>query len=258
MYTVITVCFNKKYELIKEHWEQRIQKICINSNLEIITNNTLKLDESHYAWWDIIRMNRCISLLNENKIAVCIDMDIILIKDIKPLVLLEYDFIISTEIGGNKAYPQNCSEILGFGICSGFYIVKPKAINFLNKVYLKMNQQFYNSYSDQVTLMNYIINTPHIVEEKIYNFDNKIYKNKIITIDTIKICVLDFNIIIRDPICNISQFANHINIDNIGGSENFIKYFYNDLEKLPLTCRCGKYWLGDTSICSHIQERITI
>ena len=60
---------------------------------------------------------------------------------------------------------------------------------------------------------------------------------------------------IRDPIINDGQFANHINIDNVGGVQNFIKYFYEDLETLPLTCRCGKKHLGDNSICKHIEIR---
>jgi hypothetical protein len=40
-----------------------------------------------------------------------------------------------------------------------------------------------------------------------------------------------FNIITRDPLFNDGQFANHINIDNVGGSYNFLQYFDNDLEK---------------------------
>jgi hypothetical protein len=108
-----------------------------------------------------------------------------------------------------------------------------------------MIQEKYESYSDQNTLMNYILNNTHVIEEECVSIDN------------IKICVLDFNLVTRDPIINNGQFANHINVDNIGGSENFIKYFYNNLEDLPLTCRCGKSWLGDTSECAHIKMRDT-
>jgi hypothetical protein len=67
--------------------------------------------------------------------------------------------------------------------------------------------------------------------------------------------VLYFNIIVRDPVLNINQFGNHINIDNVGGTQNFLKYFDEDLENLPLTCKCGKVHLGDTSICKHIELR---
>jgi hypothetical protein len=81
------------------------------------------------------------------------------------------------------------------------------------------------------------------------------YTNKIIDIDNIKICVLDFNIITRDPVTQNGQFGNHINIDNVGGTSNFLKYFYEPLENLPLTCRCGKTHLGDYNICPHITLR---
>ena len=67
--------------------------------------------------------------------------------------------------------------------------------------------------------------------------------------------MLYFNIIVRDPVLNINQFGNHINIDNVGGTQNFLKYFDEDLENLPLTCKCGKVHLGDTSICKHIELR---
>lgn len=255
MFTIISFCYGNKYEYIKPHWINRLNNINDSYNLEIISDASQSLDKSKYAWWDIVRMHKCIELLNTNITVAHIDMDIILLKDITPLVSLNYDFIISTEISGNKAFPKNCSEKIGFGVCSGFYIAKPSSLNFLNKIYTKMNEETYDSYSDQVTLMNYILNTPHIIEEQSITFDNKEYTNKIILIDNIKICVLDFNLVIRDPIVNNGQFANHINVDNIDGSENFIKYFYNNLEDLPLTCRCGKSWLGDTSECSHIKIR---
>jgi hypothetical protein len=112
-----------------------------------------------------------------------------------------------------------------------------------------------NNYSDQVNIMNYIVNSNYNVHDEEIVLDNVKYINKIIEIDNIKICVLDFDIIVRDPIINNGQFGNHINIDNVGGTSNFLKYFDNDLEKLPLTCRCGKKHLGDNNQCKHIELR---
>ena len=112
------------------------------------------------------------------------------------------------------------------------------------------------NYSDQVNLMNYIVNSNYNIKDEEIILDNIKYINKIIEVDDIKICVLDFNIIIRDPVFNIGQFGNHINIDNVGGTANFLKYFDNNLENLPLTCRCGKKHLGDNStFCKHIELR---
>ena len=81
------------------------------------------------------------------------------------------------------------------------------------------------------------------------------FTNKIIKLEDISICVLDFEIITRDPIVVKHQFASHINVDNVGGVDNFINYFYEPLERLPLTCRCGKTHLGDHSVSKHIQMR---
>ena len=125
----------------------------------------------------------------------------------------------------------------------------------MSKLYDIMSNNSVN-YSDQVNLMNYIVNSKYNVKDEEIILDNVKYINKIIEIDDIKICVLDFNIIIRDPVFNIGQFGNHINIDNIGGTANFLKYFDNNLENLPLTCRCGKKHLGDNStFCKHIELR---
>ena len=163
--------------------------------------------------------------------------------------------IISTEIGGSNAYPKECSIKLGFGICCGFMVIKPSATNFLMSIFKKMICKESKTYDDQVNLMNYIVNNNYIVTEEEVLLDGAKYINKIIEIDDIKICVLDFNIIVRDPISNINQFGNHINIDNVGGTINFLRYFDENLEDLPLTCRCGKKHLGDTSICKHLELR---
>jgi hypothetical protein len=212
-----------------------------------------------YAWWDIVRMKSNLALYLSEKIPIIhIDMDIIIEKDIEEIVNLPYDIIISTEIGGNQSFPKECSEKLGFGVCSGFYIIKKDASPFIKKILYNMQKKIYNSLSDQVNIMNYIVNNNYHIKEEECVLNNIIYKNKIIEIDNIKICVLDFDIITRDPIVTKNQFGNHINIDNVDGVTNFIKYFYNNLEDLPLTCRCGKRHLGDNNVCKHIKIRMKI
>ncbi len=253
MYIITTFCFGNKFNNILEHWEKRIKnktkasEIIINSKINLSINNL-------EAWWDVVRLNYNIELCLSKLIPIVhCDLDIIIEKDITPLVNLDYDIIISKEIGGNKAYPKDCSEKLGFGICSGFYIIKSSSINFLKKILNIMYNRTFNSYSDQVCIMNYILNNNYQLNTEKIILNNIEYTNYIINIDNIKICVLDFDIITRDPIINKNQFGNHINVDNVGGSSNFIKYFYNNLEDLPLTCRCGK--LGDTNKCIHIELR---
>lgn len=185
-----------------------------------------------------------------------IDIDLIIEKDIDEIVNLPYDFIISTEIGGNKSFPKECSQILGFGVCSGFYIIKKSASKFMINILNNMKNKTYNSLSDQVNIMKYITSSEYKLYEEEVILNSVKFRNKIIEIDNIKICVLDFDIIFRDPIITKNQFGNHINIDNVGGVNNFIKYFYEPLDTLPLTCRCGKTHLGDTNKCPHIEQRI--
>ena len=258
---IVSLNFGNKYTQIKEHWLKRINDKCGKN----FTINTLGVNEfnnlnfklnNEYAFWDVVRLNSIINMIEtHNKNVIHIDQDIIIEKNIKPLVDLPYDIIISTEIGGNKSFPPECSKILGFGVCSGFYILKPSSIHFMKNILDNMKSKKFGSYSDQVNLMNYIVNRDYVLSEQDIILDNKKYTNKIITIGDIKICVLDFNIITRDPILNNGQFGNHINIDNVGGVHNFIKYFYEDLENLPLTCRCGKRHLGDNNVCNHIEIR---
>jgi hypothetical protein len=256
-YFVTTFCYGDKYEPILPAWKNTISTICKKSIIEVFRNCNINLTNGYqYAWWDVVRMKNNIDILiKQNKPVVHIDIDIIIKKDIQPLIDLNYDLIFSKEIGEDGAYPKECSKILGFGICSGFYIIKPSGLNFMIKILKQMLSYKYNNYSDQVNIMNYIVNNNYIIKEEEIILDGVKYINKIIEIDNIKICVLDFNIIVRDPILNINQFGNHINIDNVGGTKNFLRYFEENLEDLPLTCRCGKTHLGDYNICKHIQLR---
>lgn len=256
-YYITTFCYGNKYEPILPKWTLTIFNNCKNGLITIFNKCNIHLKKGFkYAWWDVVRLSNNIDILMiKDKPVVHVDIDLIIKKDIEPLVNLNYDLIFSKEIGEDNAYPKECSKILGFGICSGFYIIKPSAINFAIKILQQMLSYKYDNYSDQVNIMHYIVNNKHSIKNEEIILDGIRYTNKIIDIDGIKICVLDFNIIVRDPILNINQFGNHINIDNVGGTQNFLRYFDEDLEKLPLTCRCGKKHLGDESICKHIELR---
>jgi hypothetical protein len=256
-YYVTTFCHGSKYEPILTKWISTIENTCKNSIIKVVDSCNIELKFGfQYAWWDVVRMKNNLNILmTTNKPVIHIDIDLIIKKDIKPLIDMNYDIIFSKEIGEDGAFPKECSKILGFGICSGFYIIKPSASKFLIHIYKLMSSRAFNSYSDQVNIMNYIVSNNYNVKEEDIILDGIKYTNKIIEIDGIKICVLDFNIIVRDPILNINQFGNHINIDNVGGTEKFLRYFDEDLESLPLTCRCGKTHLGDNNICKHIDLR---
>ena len=124
MYTIVSTCVGNKFRFIREHWTKRVQTKCMNASIEIIDEsymNALKVDHRQYAWWDVLRLKRIIDILiKTGKPVVHCDMDIIIEKDIEPLINIDGDFIISTEIGGAGSFPKECSSVIGFGVCSGF------------------------------------------------------------------------------------------------------------------------------------------
>lgn len=254
-YYITTFCFGNKYTPILPKWIERIESMCKKSVIKIWDKPDIQLPFGcKYAWWDLVRLYHNLELLHTHMCPVVhIDLDLILKKDIEPLINLEYDIIFSKEIGEDQAFPKDCSQQVGFGICSGFYVIKPSGLKFMLNLFNQMNSYKYGTYSDQVTLMNYIVENNHTIKEETVVLDGVTYFNKRIEIDGVRIGVLDFNIIIRDPILNGPHFGHHINVDNVGGPQNFLQYFDEDLETLPLTCRCGK--LGDHSLCKHKEMR---
>lgn len=260
-YYISTFCHGNKFTPICDKWKQRIAIKCPTAEIIVFSDviNTLKksnFDQNYRGFIWAIRFKQTFDfILSIDKPLIMCDLDVIVEKDLTKLVDLPYDIIISKEIGENKAYPQECSAKLGFGVCCGFSIFKPSSKKFLFTIYQNMIIKKYGTYDDQVNFMKYIVDHHDSINEEEVILDNVTYTNKIICIDNIKICVLDFNIVIRDPITNKNQFANHINIDNVGGTQQFLKYFDEKLENLPLTCRCGKTHLGDNNICKHIELR---
>jgi hypothetical protein len=256
-YYITTFCYGDKYEKILPKWSSTILNTCKNAIIKIFDTCNVKLKNGfQFGWWDVVRMKNNIDIIiSENKPVVNIDIDLIIKKDIEPIVKLNYDLIFSREIDEDKAFPRSCSKILGCGICTGFYIIKPNSLKILNKVFELMTSYKFGNYGDQYSFMKYIVGEQYSINDEEIILDNVKYINKIIEIDGIKICILDFNIIVRNPILNINQFGNHINIDNVGGPENFLRYFDEDLENLPLTCRCGKIHLRNNDICKHLELR---
>jgi len=234
------MCCGNKYEPIFLHWVKRIRERCGNvpivllNNLGILNNTKFNLNEHGIIW--AIRFKNFLDFIQttNNPVVMC-DVDVIIEKDLQQLVDLPYDIIISKESQGINAYPKHCSNILGFGVCAGFGIYKLSSLAFLNKIYDNMENKKYGNYDDQVNIMEHIVNSKRNVYDSKIVLDNREYTNIIIEIDDIKICVLDFEIVIRDPLISNGQFANHINIDFVEGTDNFIKYFYNDLKDLPCT-----------------------
>ena len=187
-YYITTLCIGSRYLPIKQHWINRVKEKCNKSEI-VIFGNTPRLYNFEFIW--AYRLKHNLDLLTKyNKPVVMCDLDIIIEKDIDKLVDLPYDIVISREIGGEKSYPQDCSSKLGFGICCGFMIVKPSANNFMNNIFSNMKMRKYNTYDDQVNIMKHIVNSKYSVNIEECSINNVLYKNNIINIDNIKICVV--------------------------------------------------------------------
>lgn len=67
-----------------------------------------------------MRLKHNVGLMIQSKQPVThVDLDVILKKNIEPIVRLPYDIIISTEIGGSNAFPKECSQVLGLACVLG-------------------------------------------------------------------------------------------------------------------------------------------
>lgn len=240
MYYVVTFCHSSKFEMILPHWMNRVSSVCKDSKIVVSRKDDCKnINYGIYAWWDVMRLTKVIELLRQGETVVHCDLDIIIQKDIKQLIDINSDIIISKEIGGDRAFPCNCSDRLGFGVCTGFYIAKPTALPYLRRILERMVEIKYDKcYSDQVAIMNSIVDNGFLSGTENITLDGLAYKNHTVETEDTKLCVLDFEIIKRDPDTDQNHFGMHINIDNVDGPNNFIRYFYEDFNKLPKTCRC--------------------
>jgi hypothetical protein len=251
-YTITTFCHGPKYTPILPHWKKCIESTCPNAGLIVLTEIDLKLNMNKYAWWDVVRLYKNLEILKQTeKPVVHIDLDVIVKKDIMPLVQLDYDIIFSSEIGRTRALSEEFIRRLGFAISSGFHVIKPSGKKFMKKILGLMGRFVNNSYSDSFNVMKYILEHDHSIE----TVDSGSYKNKIINIDGIRICLLDCDIIEREPLFDRGQYALHINVDNVGGYNEFARYFTEPLESLPTTCRCRIKYMPEQSECPHIITR---
>ena len=255
---ITSICFGKKYEPILPHWIKRISTIHPNASIiihrmpEVLSfpsnevrriydynTNTSMIRWSHEgeAFWDVVRLEKNLELLEQSgqPIIHC-DLDIIVEKDLTPLIELGNDMVISRETWGDP-----------LPFCSGFYILFPSGLALFRTILAQMKEKRYGTYGDQHTLREYILReNPTISSIYVDGFHHTI-----VSTNTIRICILDMNAIQRDPIRQERQFANHINVDNVGGSPTFIRFFYEPMKQLPKTCRCGKTHLGNREKCIH-------
>ena len=92
-YNIITVCMGERYSIIEPHFRKRVSEKCPNAKLRIVKNHNLNLN-LEYGWWDVVRMNEIINLLEIERIPVVhCDIDIIIEKDIEPLLDINQDII---------------------------------------------------------------------------------------------------------------------------------------------------------------------
>ena len=247
-YTISSQCFGTKYSPIFGHWVNNTRKKCPTSEIYVPPMPSSLPFPPGEAFWDIVRLESNIGLLQKEKrpIVHC-DLDVIVVYDLEPMVEYckreRYDMVFSRETWGDP-----------LPFCSGFYILNAislASVSFFENLLQMMKQKQYNTYSDQNTLRSFLLETPHTRQRVSCRLNGVDYINTVITIDNIRICILDMDIVTLDPMATKTQFANHINVDNVGGTSTFIRFFYESIEDLPLTCRCGKRHLGNTDVCIH-------
>ena len=251
-YTVSTFCSGRKYEALLPHWRQRVAAKCPCRPIAVFTDADVPagVDRSEWGWVDRVRLERILGLLeSDGHPVIQCDLDVIVEKDLRRLVELEHDLILSTEPGG---FPTECSAKLGVGACSGFYILKPAGARFAARWLDELRSRRFGCCTDQVALMHRLATSGARPEFELLRLDGRSYRNAVLRVDGLKVCILDNDLVTRDPVGDTGQFANHINCENVGGVRRMIRYFYEDLDNLPLTCRCGQ--LGDSRVCGHVRH----
>ena len=151
------------------------------------------------------------------------DIDTIFLKSPNSIFDLDYDFIISRGECEDKCWPHECSAIIGFGACTGFYIAKPTALDFCKLLLTNMLEKKFGGYSDQLTIMKMFVECNTIWKNKEVTLDGITYTVKETTMMGIRICCLDFNMFERGLyFCNRGQYGNHFSPNKIGGLDAFI------------------------------------
>ena len=84
-YIITTLCFGQKYEPIRNHWANRITDKCKKQKGIIVYDKSnilnTEIPPTEYSWWDMVRLNKNISLcLQKNVPVVHIDIDIIVFQ----------------------------------------------------------------------------------------------------------------------------------------------------------------------------------
>lgn len=270
-YLITSQWFNQKYAPIVPHWIKNTKDKCKTARIYIppipkflpfpqnevrrINETTISWSPSGEAFWDVLRLGSNIHLLRQTNLPIVhCDLDVIAMRDLQPIVDFgkneNIDIIFSRETWGAPV-----------DICSGFYILFPpmnptisqQKTQYLDEWLNMMKTKKYGTYSDQNTLRLDILESGSGSEISTFesSVEGNTYHHTLISHRGLRVCILDMNMLTRDPMTQTIQFANHINVDNVGGTQTFIRYFYEPLDKLPLTCRCGKSHLGNNEICRH-------
>lgn len=227
-YTVATICFGQ-YDRLLEPWLNHIIPHIGHHQLTVLGVRDIQIQHPNasykkiqetiplgeYGAWDYYRMMEGLEILKQNRIFIHIDMDIVFNKSFRPLIELPYDIIFSREQNEENGFPLEPCQKIGFGLCSGFYIAKPsdRVREFIKHITETMYARRYNSYSDQVTIMNVLADMNLEWKSHIYTLDGRIYKNHSATLPNgTTVCILDLKIIPRYRRKNIGQIGSHLHV----------------------------------------------
>ncbi len=165
---IVTCCYGPRYWLAVDQWTKHIRRfgpwpidiVSVDGGRHIdtdasITTVYVNSPDGELAWGsgDSCRMERVLTHLKGGLACFQIDLDVLLKRDISPLMDLPYDFLIS------RAFkcPPIARGKFGFVACTGFYLAKPGAADLCDRVLQHIASNTYGSILDQVVLNNMLV-----------------------------------------------------------------------------------------------------
>jgi len=147
-------------------------------------------NEKTLGWGDgdLPRLKKITSLCANGSVCVHMDLDLALLKNISPIIELNYDFIISRAF----AFPKRVVDKLGFVACTGFYIAKPESVPLLTEWIKRMESK---SQVDQLALNEIFENLEWNTIKKAIN--NVEYTHAVSSWNNVSLLVLDSEVLPR-------------------------------------------------------------
>jgi hypothetical protein len=217
----VSVCYGSEFWAAVPGWARHIRKIS-DAPVDILSLDqqeyrdpaarisTIAIDVGGRHTWgfgDMARLALIAGHLERGTACVQMDIDVLLKRDVSPLLSLPYDFIVSRA----SAQPKPIAERMGFVACTGFYIAKPDAIDLCHAILSHAENNTYDSDLDQIVLNNLLLEAK---QQNLWNRRDIAFDHTQLSIDEFecfgcRIAVLPSAVIQRNADLGSSLFGNH-------------------------------------------------